>query len=412
LTQMTAELDSRRLVWPMVAVSLSAGFLVGGYEFIRSSAASIFMDAYGAQKMPYAMTAAPFALALMIYLYGKALSALGPLKTLLSNMLISALIFTGAYLALKAGASRYTAGALYVFAEAYIVILVEQYWSFINSTLSSGQAKIFNGPIAGGGAIGPMLAGWFIGHYAKAIGTEHMLLISAGALVPAGALIYWAYKMVGEPKPSETEAREHKPLHLSVLKEYPVLPLLMVIIFLTQVLSTMLNLNFYQFIQTAYPEKDARTAYLGTFWMMVNGGGCAIQFLLAPILLKRVPFRGIMTAIPAIHLAFAAALLATPLLPVAAMGFGIFKMIDYSIFRAVKELIYIPLSYDARYRAKQVVDSFTYRFSKGSTAGVLSGWELLFGKVASSAYAWAALAAALVWLVIAQPLSKAHREAA
>ena len=45
-----------------------------------------------------------------------------------------------------------------------------------------------------------------------------------------------------------------------------------------------------------------------------------------------------------------------------------FKCIDYSLFRAAKELLYIPLSYDAKYRTKGIIDVFAYRFGKGAAS--------------------------------------------
>ena len=50
------------------------------------------------------------------------------------------------------------------------------------------------------------------------------------------------------------------------------------------------------------------------------------------------------------------------------LAFALFKTIDYSTFRAAKEILYIPLSFDARYRAKEVIDVFGYRFGKLSLA--------------------------------------------
>ena len=49
----------------------------------------------------------------------------------------------------------------------------------------------------------------------------------------------------------------------------------------------------------------------------------------------------------------------------AGLAYMAFKVIDYSVFRAAKELLYIPLSFDRRYRAKELIDVFGYRFGKG-----------------------------------------------
>jgi AAA family ATP:ADP antiporter len=48
-----------------------------------------------------------------------------------------------------------------------------------------------------------------------------------------------------------------------------------------------------------------------------------------------------------------------------AVAYGTFKTLDYSLFRAAKELLYVPLPFDARYRAKEVIDVLGNRVSKG-----------------------------------------------
>ena len=73
-----------------------------------------------------------------------------------------------------------------------------------------------------------------------------------------------------------------------------------------------------------------------------------------------------------VHLIAGAALTIAPSLRSGAIAFLLFKALDYSLFRAAKEILYIPLSFDARYRAKQVIDSFGYRFAKGGSAGVIT----------------------------------------
>jgi AAA family ATP:ADP antiporter len=86
----------------------------------------------------------------------------------------------------------------------------------------------------------------------------------------------------------------------------------------------------------------------------------------------------------------------------------VFKGLDYSVFRAAKEILYIPLSFDARYRAKEVIDVFGYRFSKGGSALlVVLGQKA--GVVLESGYAVIALAAAAAWLLLAVPLGTFYR---
>ena len=65
----------------------------------------------------------------------------------------------------------------------------------------------------------------------------------------------------------------------------------------------------------------------------------------------------------------------------------------------------MPLSYDSRYRAKQVIDSFGYRFSKGGSASVIELVKLRVGTIVGAAYSVTAMVAALVWTPIAFSLN-------
>ena len=44
------------------------------------------------------------------------------------------------------------------------------------------------------------------------------------------------------------------------------------------------------------------------------------------------------------------------------------KCFDYSIYRAAKELLYIPLDYEEKTKGKSVVDIITYRVGKGGAS--------------------------------------------
>ena len=84
------------------------------------------------------------------------------------------------------------------------------------------------------------------------------------------------------------------------------------------------------------------------------------------------------------------------------------KGMDYSIFRASKETLYIPFSYDTRYRAKQVADAFTYRFAKGVTALWVSGLSAV-GTIAQGFYPALGVVFSGAWLAMSFPLT-ARRE--
>ena len=389
---------------------LSAMFLFCGYEFIRSPAESIFIDQFGAGAKPYAIACVPFMMAAMIYGYGRLLSSVGAKKAMAVSMLGSAFFLLLAWL-LLGRVGKWLAFLLLVFKESYVVIISEQYWSFINSVLKDEEGKVFNGPVAGLGALGSLIGGWLLGRYAVGFGTDIFVVLAAVIILPAAALFWVGYNNAGEPKPSPDEAGGKKGhLHLSILTENRTVLFIAFIIFAAQVVATALDFRFTQLVQDVMPLKDVRTAYLGTFWMNVNIFSFSMQFLLTPLLLRYIPRRGILTAIPAVHIVTCLLLFVYPTLGLASTAFLLFKGMDYSIFRASKETLYIPFSYDTRYRAKQVADAFTYRFAKGLTATWVSGLKAM-GSIAPGFYPALGVLFSAVWLLLSFPLT-AKREPA
>jgi AAA family ATP:ADP antiporter len=252
------------------------------------------------------------------------------------------------------------------------VLLIEQYWSFINSVLSRDQAKRVNGPICGVASIGGIAGGAAVGALAEPLGSHVLILFAAASTVPAAACGWLAYRLGGEPAASESRREAHGTLALDLFGRYGTLRLVGLMVVATQVVSTVLDLRFSGLLEAEIDVTDQRTAYLGTFWSTVNGVTFGLQFVAVPLLLRYLSLRVVHMGLPLLHLTAAAILILYPSLAVAAAAFLLFKTVDYSVFRAAKEILYMPLPFDARYRAKEVIDAVGYRAAKGGIATILA----------------------------------------
>ncbi|HAF95203.1 MAG: hypothetical protein A2X34_05380 [Elusimicrobia bacterium GWC2_51_8] len=395
----------RRTFFAMLAISFSGMFLIGGYEFIRVAGDSLFITNYGAAQRPYVMTASPLVTMLCIYIFGSLLTRFGSLWALIYTFIISICIFVLSFVGIFSGI-KLSILIFYFFAQSYIVVLFEQFWSFIDSVLKKEEAQSYNGPIVGVISFGPILAGWLIKKTAVSLGTNMVILMGAVSLVPSMLLGIVAYKMAGEPKPFKTAHDGKAPLHLSLFKEQPELLFLAAVIALSQGLSTVVQLNFMLALERAIPFEDVRTAFLGKFWMNTAIISCILQFFVAPYLLKRFSLRLIMLLIPCIHLLIGLAMFGSGSIMTAVLAYGGFKILDYSVFRAGKEIVYIPFSFDVRYRAKQVIDSFVYRFSKGVASGFISLVSIITGSFPQAGYVIMDLVMATGWFAAVFPLTR------
>lgn len=403
----------RQMVLPAFAIALAAFCLLFGYECIRSASKSLLIEAFGRQNtlmtMSVAMAGVPLTVFLLIYLYGQLLSRFGANTSLLILTILSAVLILICYFFILAG-SKTACVVLFLFRKSYIVILIEQYWSFVNSVLKSDFARRFNGFFLGISAIGATAGTWVGEKLVTTLGTEGMLIFTVVSLIAAAVCSLIAYRIGGEPQPSDTELggrQGHAGIKLFFGSSY--LLFLGLLIFVTQILSTALELRFDVLMAEEFSDKDLRSEYLYGFWKYVNITAFLLNFVVAPLILPLLQIRLIKLFIPIIHLSGSLISIVFPSLGSATLSLLLFKSLDYSIFRASKEILYMPLSYDARYRAKQLIDSFIYRNGEGITAGVNAVIDVFF-VIPLVVYPVTAIMMSFFWIGIVLNLTKRYQD--
>lgn len=387
-------------------MAVSALFTLAGYEFIRSAATVLFKTAYGAENLPLVMAAMPVVVFAGVALYGWILSQLGPRRTLLVTTLGSAMAILCCYLLVLTG-SKLITPVLFLIKEFYIVLLIEQYWSYINSSLKPETARKVNGPITGIAGLGGAIGGSLVAISAESLGTETMILLAAVALLPAALMSNITYAIHGEPQaPAAEKGDKRHHMGWQLFRNNPTLSCLLAIVLSTQVIAAVLDFKFQGLLSVEFAgSPDKETAFQGRFWGILNTSVLALQFIIAPLLLSFVAIRRVHMMLPLIHMIAIALALFEPGLLTVGLAFFLFKGFDYSIFRAAKELLYIPLGFDERYRAKEIIDVFAYRSGKGGSsvaivilqkAGVLmSNYYLAIGFVMTT-----------LWLALVFPLTR------
>lgn len=389
-----------------VTVGLAAAFLLGGYEFVRSTSNTLFKQAYGAKNLPVVMAIMPLGLIAALFAYGRVLSRLGPRRTLAVTAGASALGFAACFAAYSAGLKP-AAGALYVLREVYVVLLIEQYWSFLNSTLGESDARKLNGPICGLGSIGSILGAMGVAAWSKALGVPALILCGAGLILPAMACMEWAFRACGEPRrPAHEPEAARKGLELGLFGKHRMLPLLLAVILATQVLSAVLDLSFQIQLEIQEPSPEKQNALSGWFFAWLNAAAAVGQFVVAPLLLRFASKALVHLAIPLVHVATCALLFQDPCFATAGLAYMCFKALDYSVFRAAKEILYIPYPFDVRYRAKEVIDVFGYRFGKGAMSLAIALGTAAGIAFSTGTYALIGAGAAAIWLVLIQPATR------
>lgn len=390
----------------MLPMALSAFSLLAGYAFFRPAANSLFKEVYGAERLPLAMGFGVIGVLLAVWIYARVLSWSGPRRTLAISCTASAGLILLHYLGLTLHL-HWLVFTGYMLKEAYIVLIIEQYWSFLNSKISSANAKKLFGAVLGISSIGSILGSQISAEVVVELGSEMMLVFSALLTLVAGFLADFGFRLAGEPTddPQKKEVSKDT-LALKLFRTNPILKYILLVIVLTQVFSAVTELRFQSIIENTFETTELQNQYENRFWSWVEIAAMVLNFVVAPILLSVLSLRVLHYIFPALHLCSAAAVLLYPSIETVTLSLLIFKCTDYSIFRAAKEMLYIPFTFDARYRAKEVIDVFGYRAGKGAISFTIAGAQGALGAALASVYTWIALAAAAIWFTLISPLTR------
>lgn len=377
-----------------VGLCLLAFVTMFSYAIASSAAQAVFISTQGSQRLPWVWLLVAGASALAVAGMHAASARLDVVQLFVRASWVSVVLLLGCLWLLHHHVPG-AAYALYVWKDIYIIVLVELFWTFANIAFGVLTASKTYGIFCAAGSLGAILGSLGMGHVSAKWDTLHSLW----GLLPLLLLGAWGcrYLSHGVPIPMpEAATPDRWRVGLQALKQSPYLWLLMLLVATVQVV---INLNDYQFnamVEQSYPDLVTRTRIFGQIYAVINTGSFILQ-LGTSLVLRQAGLPLTMLSIPLIlgsglflHAHMARFWTAT-------LCQFIGKCTDYSLFRASKEILYIPLSYTEKTRGKAIVDIFVYRVAKGGVSVfllTLGGWHL------HVTLSWIALGLCVVWLIL------------
>ncbi len=346
----------------LILPALAGSSIIMSYDWIRIVATPIFLEDYEKDLIPLATTLMIISIVPLLYLYNKTLSKFGAQITFQVLNIGWILVFVLHYFLISAGVKQ-ASFSLYVLRPIYVMMLIEQVWAYFNTVNNLDTAKIYAGWMMGIVSIGTILSGKYLQFNVKEIGTLNALLIGSLFLIPASLIMYFLLKGVKIQTKNKIQS-----MGLKELKSRPTLYALFFIILLSQVFTGITQFQFDSLVSQEIPLTDDRSSYYAGFYANINIFASVIQFILMPIVLSKIFLGHIHIIIPIINFLFACFILLNPGLQSVMLSLLTFKAIDYSMFKGAKELIYIPLTTEIKYRTKQFIDVFGYRLGTGGFA--------------------------------------------
>ncbi len=395
-------------------ITLMAFFVSAEYGVTRPASTSIFISLFSSKMFPYAwILGVPLNLTI-VYLYNRFLPTYGCLKTffyfVLSVMTVNSLtgLFVHQY--------PWLIFVQFIFKDVYILLAFKQMWSMIHSTIDTKRAKYLYGVMFGMGGIGSVFGGVISGFSAVKLGSDFLLLFTAPFYLIILFLYSNALKSSGV-KDQEKDFKEHLIDNHSnpkegflLFKKSPILVFILLIVVSMQLFTALIDYQYNIFLEKYIPNLDLRTQFAGKLTILINSISTCFQFFGGFLLIHYLGIKRSHYFVPILLGINSMLLLIFPSFSVAIYCFTSIKSIDYSFFGIIREMFYIPLKINEKYRAKAIIDVFAYRSAKAfASLFLILAQSLVFLNI-SIMISIISVVIAICWIKIISLLFKYKKE--
>ena len=321
---------------------------------LKPASRSLILDAHTTTVLPYVWIGSAFVLLVAVSIYHQILKRFSRLHVVYGTCLlfIALLVLFRLWLALPGKGAPV---AFYIFVDVLGVVLVEQFWSLTDSIHSTQEGKRWYGLVGTGGLVGGMVGGG-----AAALTIEYTplqtpdLLLIAAAIIAVIIGLTWVMAHFAMYTHTDTPVavQTPKPTGWRVVTSSRYLILIAAVLLLAQLVSPVVEYQFLHVIEVLYPSREYRTEVLSAFFSLMGAVSIGVNLMITPLVLRFFGVLGGLLVQPIVLATSAWGFIMHPtLIPAATMKISD-RGLSYSINRASKELLYIPvdpvLIYDAR----------------------------------------------------------------
>jgi AAA family ATP:ADP antiporter len=410
--------DVRREEAASVLLMTLLMFLVLGAYYLLKTAREVFiLTEGGAEVKSYSSAGQAILLLFLVPAYGAFASRVNRVRLVRWVMLFFAANLVGFILAVQAG--LHVGIVYFLWVGIFNLMAIAQFWAFANDLYTKEQGKRLFPLIGVGSSLGAWLGAVRAGDLLGASGPTRLLIGAGAVLVVCAFLAQLVDRVTTRAGSPEQAAAAAQPLGreggFELIRKDRYLLLIALLTVLLNVVNTSGEYLFGRYVVershaiygTAADSAADRERFVGQTYSRLFGTVNLVGFLLQMFVVSRVfKFLGVGRALfihPLVALCGYLMLLRAPSVQL----MGVLKVadnsIDYSLGNTTKQALWLPTSREAKYKAKQAVDSFFVRAGDVIQAGIVFAGERLLLTVP----AFAAINVVLVggWLAVVAMLN-------
>jgi AAA family ATP:ADP antiporter len=346
------------------------------YNIIQPITRSKYITDLGAENLPYVQFVAGILIGIIMQLYVKA-TALIPRRWVIPVSQIGLVAVLVLFWALFQTGREWVSVAFYVLGLIFAILLVSQFWSLANAIYDPRQAKRLFGFIGGGTSLGGMMGAGITTLIAETVGTNALLLWSAGALALCIVIVILVLRREGhavagpggEEELGGLGPREALQLFLNSRQ----VQLISVVITFGALGAAILDLQVSMATQEfkGRGQTDAMTAFFGQIRLWISLVGFLIQVFLTSRIHRLLGIGFALMVLPINLTMMAGVILANYALWAPSLGTIVDRSFRYTVDKTTREILFLPLPLDVKLQAKPFVDVTVDRMAKGIGALIL-----------------------------------------
>jgi AAA family ATP:ADP antiporter len=305
------------------------------------------------------------------------------------------------------------ARAFYIWLSVFNLLAISVAWSVLADLFPVAQARrLFAVMAAGasaGGLVGPLLGVLLVG----LLGLPGLMVLSTTLLLGSAVAVH-ALQAWRDHRPLRPDERGASGLPLggnpfagigTVLRSRYLLGIAAFVVLLASV-STFLYFEQARLVELHFPDRTDQTRVFGTLDFVVQVLTLLTQLFLTGRIVGRFGIVVLLTAVPVITALGFLWLAMAPAFAVFAVVMVTRRAGEYALARPGREMLFTVVPPEAKYKAKNVIDTAVYRGADAVSGWVKAGIDAIASSPAAVAVAGAVLA--LVWAFTGRSL--AHQQ--
>lgn len=303
----------------------------------------------------------------------------------------------------------------FIWVSVFNLFVVSVFWSFVVDIFNSEQGKRLFGFLTAGATIGGIAGSSLTSSMVDGIGQNGLLLI---AMVLIECSVFASQRLANvhqrQGKQVGNISDDQKPIGGGIFTgmahtfRSPYLFSIALFIFFYSTTSTILYFHQASIAESAFSDRNSRTAFFANIDFWVNVFTLLFQLLLTGRILGWLGVAFTLCALPLITTLGFAALIGYPTIGIFVAVQVARRVSNFSLARPAREILFTSVTREDRYKTKNFIDTFVYRAGDQLASWTYAGF--IAAGLSLSGIAVVAVPVSCLWLILSIWLGRKHEK--